>query len=205
MWLNTGNFFPENIALVRKLAETIPHFLEIKSDVNAFKEVHGLPSDLIPLHNTSFGLMASDAVGTKIVSGYECCSANYWQPTAKALEEIGATLVIRGQRNEEAAKSPIRSGHIEKGVEYLFPIENWTKDEVLHYLESCGFDVPEFFHFEESSLDCINCTAFLHWMEDRKEYMERNHPLEHAKNVANLAKIASIAEAQLNIIKKCAG
>lgn len=200
MWLNTGNFFPENVELVHKLAADIPNFIEVKSDVESFKAQYGIPSDIVPIHNTALGLEATENHGLKIVSGYECCAHNYWNPMSNAVADFGATLIIRGQRNEEAAKSTIRSGHVENGVEYFFPIEDWTKDQVLSYLVEQDFEVPEWFHFEESSLDCINCTAFLHWMADRGEYMERVHPVEHAENLASIKAIAAIAQEQIQIM-----
>lgn len=202
IWVNTGNFFPENEKIVRSFSEQLPRFHEIKTDVNSFKETYGLPSDMVPISHTYTGSAMTGEKEIKIISGYDCCAQNLWLPALSAAKELGATLIIRGQRNQESAKSPIQSGEINQGFEFLFPIEDWTQDEVLAYLKENGFDYPEFFNFVESSLDCINCTAFLGGIKDRREYMQKNHPVEHKKNNENLEKILSVISHELAAMKE---
>lgn len=201
IWVNTGDIFPENEAIVRNFAATVPSFMEVKTDVAAFKDRFGLPSDIVPIQHTEIGMFMTGKKELKLVSGYDCCSQNIWFPALAAAQNIGATLVIRGQRNQETAKSQLRSGHIQNGLELLFPIEDWTQDEVLSYLEKQGFEIPEFFHFAESSLDCINCTAFLSGISDRKDYMRKHHPSEHEANQRKLEKIAAVVKNELESLE----
>jgi phosphoadenosine phosphosulfate reductase len=205
LWMNTGNMFPENEAIVRKFAAEVPNFMEVTSDVNAFKAQYGLPSDIVPIEYTEMGDAVSGKKDIKLINGYDCCAHNLWFPALRAAQDFGATLIIRGQRNEEKEKSPVRSGDIIDGCEFLFPLEEWTQGEVLSYLKEQGFDYPEFFHFSESSLDCINCTAFLQVNSDRSDYMVKTHPIEHAKNQDNLKKMLAVIESETAVMQKYAG
>ncbi len=204
IWVNTGDIFPETLEIIKEFAMTAPNFIEVKTDVNKFKATYGMPTDLVPIKNTHVGKMAVIKSDMKLISGYECCLNNLWIPAMKAANDMGATLIIRGQREQETAKTPIKSGHIENGVEYLFPIEDWTQDAVLEYLSSNGFEPPEFFHFAESSLDCISCTAFLDGIADRKDYMIKNHPEKHSENIVNLKNIIIAVEKELDYMKRYA-
>lgn len=201
IWVNTGDVFPENESIVRKYQAMVPNFLEVKTDVATFKKKHGLPTDVLSTHSTEAGIITSNPDGLKLVSGFDCCAYNLWIPAMETIKQLGATLVIRGQRNDEAAKSPLRSGHTENGIEYLFPIETWTAPEVLAYLKENNVEIPEFFHFAESSLDCMRCTAFLHGIEDRRNYMRTNHPEAHSENGRNLRIIASHMDRELAYLK----
>ena len=201
IWVNTGDAFPETVKIIKDHTYELLNFIEVKTDVKKFKESFGMPTDLVPIKNSQVGKMAVVKSDIKLINGYECCLHNLWIPAMKAANDIGATLIIRGQRNDEKAKSPIRSGHVENGVEYLFPIEDWTQEHVLDYLRSNGFEPPEFFNFAESSLDCMGCTAFLDGIADRKEYMIKNHPEKHSENIINLKKIIDAAEKELDYMK----
>ena len=79
--------------------------------------------------------------------------------------ELGAKKIVRGQRAEEHFKAPIKSGFVDQfGVEYEFPIENWTKAEVFDYCErTCPEFIPPHYELgEETSRDCWDCIAYLH-------------------------------------------
>lgn len=202
IWVNTGDIFPETEKIIREFTKDVPHFLEVNTNVKKFKEEYGMPTDLVPIKNTHAGKMAVIKPDIKLVSGYECCLYNLWMPAMKAANDIGATLIIRGQRNDEPAKTPIKSGYIENGKEYLFPIEDWTFEDVMSYLRSNGFEPPEFFNFAESSLDCISCTAFLDGIADRKEYMKKHHPEKHSENISNLNFLIDAAKKEFDYMKE---
>lgn len=201
LWVNPGDLFPENEAIVREFAKKMPNFLEVKSDALGFKKLYGTPVDLVVINHTQLAEVSEGARETKVISGYDCCSMNYWFPAQEEIKRLGSTLIIRGQRSDERATSPVRSGEIVDGVEYLFPLQDWTQADVLAYLTECGFSIPEFFHFSESSLDCLHCTAFLHDFTDREEYMKKNHAVAHAENKAKLTRIIANIEKELEFIK----
>lgn len=202
IWVNTGNMFPENEAIVREHAALVPHFKEVKTDMMDWRSKFGPPSDITPKNWTHIGHELTSSKPIKIASAWDCCAANIWWPAMAAVRETGATLIIRGQRNQEAAKSPLRSGAVQDGYEYLFPIEDWTHEDVLAYLAEQGFNYPEFFNFEESSLDCMNCTAFRTELKDREEWMKKHHPHTVYENNYDLKKIIEAVESELKIIKE---
>lgn len=202
IWVNTGDMFPENIEIIRKFTKDLPHFIEINTDVHSFIEKFGFPSDIVPISYSHVGQMMTGDKPIKLMSGYDCCSHNLWFPALQKAQELEATLIIRGQRNEEYAKSPMRTGTIQDGIEFLFPLQEWSQENVLAYLKEQGFDYPEFFNFTESSLDCMHCTAFLSGIEDRKEYMKQNHPIEHEKNMQNLSLISDAIKSELETFNR---
>lgn len=204
MWCNTGDMFPENEAIVRDFQKILPHFVEIKSDVKAFMKEHGFPSDVVPVFHSTIGRQISGENKIRISNAIECMAFNMWIPIANATKELGATLVIRGQRNYENMKSPINSGHIEAGVEYYFPLESWSQTDVLDYLKLQGFPVPEHFYFEESSMDCMSCTACCSSFADREDYMKRRHPAQHQENKKNIASILSAINAETSYMERMA-
>jgi 3'-phosphoadenosine 5'-phosphosulfate sulfotransferase (PAPS reductase)/FAD synthetase len=81
----------------------------------------------------------------------------------RAVLELGIKRVVRGQRIEEAQKSPIRNGFVDPGtgIEYLMPIEAWSTAQVFAYLNKHGIEIPEYYGGEHTSRDCWSCTAFL--------------------------------------------
>ena len=204
LWVNPGDMFEENLAIIGQCKAMVPNFLEVKSDAVGFRKEYGDPVDILVVNHTHLGEISEGEKPLKVISGYDCCSVNYWKPAVDAISALGATLIIRGQRNDERATSPVRSGGIVDGVEYLFPLENWSQADVLKYLIEVGFEVPEFFHFSESSMDCKTCTAFLHDFTDRSEYMAKKHPELHACNKTKLQNIIANIEAELIQMKEAA-
>lgn len=85
------------------------------------------------------------------------------------------TLIIRGQRNSDTYKSPLRSSGVENGVELLFPIEDCSAEDVMAYARSEGFEIPQFYDEGlNGSPDCMGCTAW--WSERRGAYLKNHHP-----------------------------
>ncbi len=175
LWVNTGAAYPETIEQMRKVREMVPHFLEVKSDQPSQIEANGLPADVVPIRSTVLG-QRIHGPSTLMQSFLGCCHDNLWKPAQDAIKALGATVVIRGQRNTDSRKSPIRSGHIEDGVKYLFPIQDWTEKQVRDYLTSQGVELPPHYAYFNSSLDCWNCTAYMDHNVGRAKHMREKHP-----------------------------
>lgn len=174
VWCNQGNPYPETIAYMEKIKGLVPHFEIVQGEQKTWVRERGYPVDIIPLLNTDYGRAIAVQDNLKLQPFWECCSHNFWEPMAKFVEEKGFTGVIRGQRLEEALKSPVRSGNVIEGVEYFFPLETWTEGEVLEYL---GDRVPDSYKRGlKSSLDCINCTAYLKESSGRLEDLKETSP-----------------------------
>lgn len=183
-WLNSGAPFPETVTLMDWLRQEVPYFVEIAGNQPQVVAQFGLPSDIVPASHTFDGLIVSGKGGPLIQDRYSCCIRTIMRPIAERMAQDGITLVIRGQRSDDELKAPIRSGHIENGVEYLFPIADWSARDVLEYLEESGVPTPRFYTMLKSAPDCMTCSAY--WEEGVSKYLKRHHPAAHAEVQARL-------------------
>lgn len=182
MWCNTGAAYPETVEFMSMVKGIVPHFLEVRSNQPAHIQSCGHPSDVVPVRLTNMGHQAYRTNGIKLCDYMSCCNTNIWQPLAEATKHVGAEIVYRGQRSQDAKKAPIRSGHVEDGITYIFPIEDWTTDQVMTYL---GDVAPDYYKQGElSSRDCWDCTAYL---EDNAARI-KNLPTEKRQHVITLIK-----------------
>lgn len=165
VWVNTGNAHASTHALMHEIRAKVPHFHEVVSNQPAFVAQYGYPVDVLPTARTPFGQQLDSRKGRTFVDWQTCCSTNIWTPMYAAMKELGITTVYRGQKLADMIRAPIRSGHQEDGITYVFPIEGWTDQQVFDYL---GDRVPEhYLRGEKTSRDCVNCTAYLHENKER--------------------------------------
>ena len=94
----------------------------------------------------------------------------------EAMRALGITLVIRGQRGDERLKGSAFSGMVEKGVEYLFPLEDWTEEMVCKFLLDEGVQLPRNYGYFNSSMDCTHCTAYLAENDGKLDYLTQHYP-----------------------------
>lgn len=190
-WVNTGDAFPETLELMSKVRALVPHFIEISSDVRAQQEKLGYPTDVLPMRNHPLiSMMIHPHERPKLQSFHACCLDNLWLPMLLKMQEIGATLIIRGQRNDEWQKSPVRSGDVILGIEYLFPIEDWSAQRVREFLGDKPLGLPAHYATADTSLDCMHCTAHLFENIGKRTYMRHRHPSQHAEVTRRLDLIA---------------
>lgn len=200
MWCNTGDAFPETIRQVAKLAGTVKNVEIVTSDIEAQQRKYGSPADIVPVWDTAFGRQMDSSRTRRAQTPFACCSNNIWEPLHQAVKAGGYTLVIRGQRNAEAKKSTIRSGHREDGVEYWFPLEDWSDLDVLEFLAEQDVKLPLHYGYFNSSLDCMTCTAYLADNKGKERYLLERHPLAAERLEAKLALLdASVSEELSNI------
>lgn len=205
-WVNTGASYPETLKQMRQLKETVPHFLEITSDQPAQVEQDGYPVDLVPLHFTPLGReMVADSYNKffKFQDTFRCCSANIWQPLHQAMKDNGVTTVIRGQKNSDKYKTVYRSGYVEDGIMYIFPLENWTDEDVYAYLRNNNVSLPKHYSKgERKSHDCWSCTGYL----DEDAGRIANLPPNRREEVLRrLQVIDNITEYQASPLKQILG
>jgi 3'-phosphoadenosine 5'-phosphosulfate sulfotransferase (PAPS reductase)/FAD synthetase len=189
MWLNTGAAFPETLELMERVRNEVPHFVEVKSDVFADINKFGWPSDLVPTQSTGWGKLATGTQGITLRPWYECCRNNFWMPLDQKCREMGVKRIYRGQRTSEQYKSPIRSGVVIEGIEYVFPLQNWSEQQVFDYLKQNDVQVPSYYEKTKSSLDCWNCTAYLDAKAEQIAYMRTEHPSKYRIVVEKLAEM----------------
>lgn len=201
-WVNTGAAHPETIRQMGVARRWIPHFLEIPSNVQAHIAANGYPVDVLPLRFTPIGrALESDAPPKlKLQAFSSCCQANIWQPAWDVVKELGATLVIRGERAAEARKGPARTGMVEESIEMLQPIFHWSDAEVMLYLLETGAFVSESYAFHGKGLECWCCSAFWHESKGHLEYLKEYEPYLHDELTHRLREIRAATDAEVGVL-----
>lgn len=171
-WLDTGDAFPETRALIETLRPMIPHLHVITSNVKAVHAQSGIPSDIVPASSTPLGRLVGHAAPL-IQDRYSCCFQTIMRPMHERMLADGITLIIRGQRGDDALKAPIRSGAVDNGIEYLFPVEHWSAQQVLDYLRAEQAPIPRFYEVLDEAPDCLSCSAW--WEKGAAKYLKRYH------------------------------
>lgn len=187
--LDTGEQFPEVADVIGEIERDLGRVINIVQGSTALVREHfGLASDLIPVgSHTDLGRMHSGSEA-KIIDRYECCWRSIMAPMQARMIEDGATLIIRGQRNSDFAQAPTRSGFSDGVVELLYPIEEWSDDDVMDFIERCDLPVGPFYGAGmKSTPDCMGCTAW--WDEGRFQYLKHNHPEAHATVMGRMREI----------------
>lgn len=196
-YLNAGAPFPETTRTINRVRNQVPHFVEIMGNQPEVIAEHGMPSDIVPANNTALGIyLSGDGAGVKIQDRYSCCARSIMHPLQQRMEDDGITLIIRGQRNAEKLKARTRDGDVVGGFELLLPIEHWTDDDVLNYLNATGVPVPDFYESMTTSHECVNCTAYLEL--GMAKYLRDKHPDLYAANQARLKIIRDAIIAPIN-------
>ena len=179
LFANTGKFYPELFATVAKARAMCPNWIEIKTDRVGQWALNGLPADVVPIDWTVYGQQTSSKKPVTIQSYLQCCGENISIPLWNAVKKLGCKTVIRGQRADEAHRASAKDGDTHDGVTFSHPIEGWSSDDVLDYLNEQMGELPEHFSLEHSSMDCYDCTAYTHDNRDRVEWMATKHPDLH--------------------------
>lgn len=204
LWGNMGDPFPETVTLMKRVREMVGNFVEARGNARAATE-HVYPVDLLPIRATALGRMF-EPEGAQITlrSRFECCAENLFLPVGQATKDLGATLVIRGQRDSETLRSPLRDGVALQGVELCLPIQDWSEADVFAYLALEGVELPRSYEYTKTSLDCMHCTAFGEEAHGRYRYLAEHHPEvanEYARRLELIAgeQIAAMHVVRLNL------
>ena len=175
IWVNTGKAYPETLKIIDTVRKASKNFVEVHSDKESQNMCHGLPSDIVPINFTSGAKLLTGQKEVKVQSYLRCCYENISFPLLQAMQSLGVTDMIRGQRNNEDYKGAVRDGDIVADMKVIHPIENWTSADVIEYLKGFG-EIPEHFKLSHSSMDCYDCTAYLHNSMDRLIWTKERHP-----------------------------
>lgn len=187
-WLDTGDTLPEVRDVVLALADELPHFERVASSAEAVIAQYGLPSDIVPANSTHMGIAANGG-GVLIQDRYACCLRARMLPMHQRMLDDGITLIVRGQKNADANKSPLRSGDVENGIEYLFPVQDWDDEDVLIYLRERDIAYPAVYDRGlRTAPDCMTCSGW--WEEGRAAYLKQWHPVKFYEYKARLNTIS---------------
>lgn len=180
-WVNTGKSYPETRDVVDEVRKAAKLFVEVQTNQQAQNDHEGLPSDIVPVDYTIFGMQCTGVKKVAVQSYLNCCAINISRPLMDAAKSYGITHLVRGQRNSESHKSPSRNGDVVEGVKFIQPIENWSDEQVLNFIEAKRGSLPSHFSIKHSSLDCYDCTAYMEHSQDRIEWMKNQHPELYVK------------------------
>jgi len=164
VWMNMGNPYLETLEYMDKIHKLVPHFKMLVGNQKSWIGAHGWPVDIVPVEKDRVGFQDYRL----------CCGENAWKPMAEYVKAQGFDGVIRGQKKSDVLKGPSISGQTIDGVEYLYPIEDWKDSDVYLFL---GDRVPPSYKRGiKTSLDCINCTAYVAENRERLIELEKTHP-----------------------------
>ena len=196
--LDTGDQFPETRAVVEQVARDVP-ITVITANVHAYRNAHGWASDVVPVDNTPPGRLVSGRT-LKIVSRYECCYQVLMAPMHARMVQDGITLLVRGQRDDEYASPPMRSGDVQDGIEVLYPIQHWSGQSVSDYLLDNALPMAPFYaQGARRAPECMGCTAW--WDEGRSTYLKNHHPVHFADFTRRMGVIRAEIDRQYNTLE----
>lgn len=173
-WVNPGHPYPESVEYMSHIQRSVPHFQMVLGHQREFIARNGYPADVVPFEATPLGRVVTGSTGPLLVPVEVCCRANMWGPARDAALAYGATGCIRGDKDADELHADVVSGDVRDGIEFFFPLREWTDAQVIDYL---GQDIPPSYRRGlKSSLDCINCTAYLAHNPGRIADLKTNYP-----------------------------
>ncbi len=193
-WVNTGDAFPETLAIIDQIKAMAPSFVEIDGQQPQVIAQYGIPTDLLPQTSTPIGVAAGKS-GTLMQDTLSCCSRVIMAPLHQRMLDDGITLIVRGQKASDSNRAPFRSGYIENGIEYLLPIDSWSSDDVDEYLTDQGAPISPFYPQLHSTPDCMTCSGW--WSDRRAGYLKTNHPEKYKEYQRRLGIICTETAAHI--------
>lgn len=185
-WLDTGSAYPETVSLMERIKAMVPSFVRVEGRQPQTIADWGMPTDILPASATPMGVAAAGQ-GQQMQDRYSCCLRSIMMPMHERMLADGITLIIRGQKNADRNKSPVRSGDVAAGIEYLFPVQDWTSRQVTQFLREHDAPIPRFYEMLNSAPDCMTCSAW--WEEGAMAYLKRYHHQQYLQNLGRLEQI----------------
>jgi len=166
LWCDTGAVYAETRDyVVGKIAPLVKNFSVAHGARPEWSSINGIAVEVVPERRTMIGALVHHPTPKQLYTSHlRCCAANLWLPMDQESRRLGATTIIRGQRDDDTDKPDVKSGHVDAtGMRYEFPIHNWSRARVWEYCNDvCPDYIPEYYHRgETSSHDCWDCTAYL--------------------------------------------
>lgn len=175
-YTNSGDAYPETLALVERMRAAVPHFVEIEGRQPQTAERYGWASDVLHAGaGWQFGPGGTRTEHLPLIDRHFCCYHSIMAPMHERMQRDGITLLLRGQRDDDEPKSPVRHGETVGGMTIAYPIADWSAERVEAYIRGKGLDVPPYYaEGATSAPDCMHCTA---WLEHGAlRYLRRHHP-----------------------------
>lgn len=175
-YTNSGDAYPETLALIEAVKSAVPHFVEIAGKVQAVTAEHGWSTDIQPA-GSAWAYGAEQIPNhLKLIDRYSCCYLSIMKPMHDRMHADGITLLLRGQRNEDNIKSHVQSGQLIDGFQIVYPLNDWSTEQVDSFIRDGGVDLPPYYaEGLTSAPDCMHCSA---WLEHKAaKYLSKFHPV----------------------------
>lgn len=193
--VDAGDEPPETKTVLDACRAVAGDIVTVKSDARAWIAEHGYPSDIVPTSSTPLGLLLGFG-NLKLSDRFTCCFTNVMRPMYERMKADGITLVIRGQKLVDMPTVPFKSGALADGFEFLYPLEDWTDDEVFAYLKEVGAPIHSAYDTLKEGVDCMHCTAW--WDKKLVDWLRDEHPEAHAFVAKKHIEIRSAVSMQMN-------
>ena len=198
---DSGDSLPETYSIICRLAAILPRFQLIPGRVAETKARWGQPTDLLPW-TSAYAAHHHNAGETPLMQDrVACCSRSIMAPLHDWMIADEITLIIRGQKDADDLKGPLKSGDVVDGIEYLFPVQGWADEECFSFMRDNGIE-PQRFYAEgmKQSADCATCTS---WNgDDRAKYLKQYHPDKFQEYQRNMHVIAGAIAPALDNFRK---
>jgi 3'-phosphoadenosine 5'-phosphosulfate sulfotransferase (PAPS reductase)/FAD synthetase len=200
VWANPGNPYPEVRDYMDRVKAQVLSFHEVVGQQPEFVAAIGHPVDVVPFEAERAGKATFGDTGPKLCSMQFCCFHNLWQPLKAKTEELRTTCLVRGEKESDVPRSAAQPGIAADGVEYFFPLWNWSDQDVLGFL---GDAAPASYKRGlRTSLDCMNCTAHLSADPKRIQDLAVVSPATHAEVVPVLRYLRERLTAHLKTVNE---
>lgn len=185
-WTHTGDTIPETLAVVERVRAWVPDFRVIEADVLAWKEEHGLPSDVTTAQSTWIGAQYA-MTNTRLVGRFDCCWHNLMRPMHERMLADGVDLVIRGTKLADTGRVP--ASGVTEHYDVLLPVEGWSHADVFVYLADAGAPRSQVYDSFRSisAPECLHCSAW--WDDGKAAYLKQLHPDKVEQYAVNLQTI----------------
>lgn len=159
------------------------NFHVVRSSSYAVRAEYGHPSPIVMSDKPAF----SDGVPL-MQPQFECCLRTIMLPLHQYVLSLGATMVIRGQRDSDCHKNPLEHLSVCDGIVYAYPVNDRTDEEIS---AMCGSLLPSFYEFTSDAPDCMTCTGY--WGRGYQKWLTSVDPVLAAERKERVsALIASL-------------
>lgn len=166
-YCNSGDSFPETQELVDAIKSIVPHFIEVEGKKKQTEAIYGWPSDVVICNQATEKQL--------VVDRFTCCYHSIMAPLHERMKQDGIQVILRGQRNDDAVKGPIKNGEMVDGFQIVYPLNDFSEEDVFSYLNRHAIPIPRYYtEGMRSAPDCMHCTA---WLEHKQaKYVDKFYP-----------------------------
>lgn len=193
---DSGDLLPEVREIVEHVRGFAPRFVHLQQDVDGWIEQNGIPSDLVPYTAHEFAGIVGQK--SRLVSRYECCTRNLMLPVWERIAADGNTLCIRGTKRGDFPHLPVVNGEVRQGVEFYYPLQDWTHEQVFDYLRGEGAPICRVYENGLQAPECAACPAWLN--VGQAAYLRKYHPDLLRKYRARMAVVMAELDAPLQAL-----